>query len=456
MKETFILNSNGVNRISDCSFDSFGFTSGSTSGSTSGFTSGSNSGSSARCSGISDSSSDSIFGRTKSRPRPGKNKTKVKGQLRSSSNSSGVESDRSSSDWGPAGVSQGHLGSHIQSGHTRIVGGNRGSPEVTHGSGDARTRPPGAKDVKCCIVGDEGVGKTALVVSYLNNGYPDNYTPTVHDCYTVQLTVEEAPFQFELFDTAGQDHFSVLRRLSYPEADVFMICFSIIDPFSFKRIQSKWIKEIHEYSPNTPIILIGTKQDQRNNINSKILLNRQGMKPITFEQGESLSKKIGAKQYIECSALTQKSLKEGFDAAIISGMSHRMSHHREFRNPPEASSRLSDNRWLRKSIRRLSFMRRKGPKGKNKKSALLHRNSSDSSGSDQSDSSMTSSDSAMTSSSATSSSVASVTSSKERYDVIGGANQSTYSKTFDPDRIGMTSSSQISLKNQIRSIMCFG
>ena len=184
MKETFILNSNGVNRISDCSFDSFGFTSGSTSGSTSGFTSGSNSGSSARCSGISDSSSDSIFGRTKSRPRPGKNKTKVKGQLRSSSNSSGVESDRSSSDWGPAGVSQGHLGSHIQSGHTRIVGGNRGSPEVTHGSGDARTRPPGAKDVKCCIVGDEGVGKTALVVSYLNNGYPDNYTPTVHDCYT--------------------------------------------------------------------------------------------------------------------------------------------------------------------------------------------------------------------------------------------------------------------------------
>ena len=168
MKETFILNSRGVNRISDSSFDSYC--------STSGFTG--TSGSSARCSGISDSSSDSIFGRSKSRPRPAKMK-KVKGQLRSSSNSSGVESDQSSSDWGPTRVGIGDQSADITyGGHLRSFE----STEVNKQTNIAT--PTRTKEVKCCVVGDEGVGKTALIVSYLDNGYPETYTPTVHDCYT--------------------------------------------------------------------------------------------------------------------------------------------------------------------------------------------------------------------------------------------------------------------------------
>ena len=96
-----------------------------------------------------------------------------------------------------------------------------------------------------------------------------------------------------------QEHFSVLRRLSYPDADVFMVCFSIIDPYSFKRIQTKWLKELSEYSPQTPIVLVGTKHDQRNNINTKILLNKHGLKPVTQEQGEQFARKIRARQVIK-------------------------------------------------------------------------------------------------------------------------------------------------------------
>jgi small GTP-binding protein len=154
------------------------------------------------------------------------------------------------------------------------------------------------QQIRCCIIGDEAVGKTALIVSYLSNGYPETYTPTVHDCYTVHLTVEDEPISFQLYDTAGQEHFSVLRRLSYPDADVFMVCFSIIDPYSFKRVQTKWLKELAEYSPHTPIVLVGTKHDQRNNINTKLLLNKHGLKPITTEEGEHFASKIRAKQVI--------------------------------------------------------------------------------------------------------------------------------------------------------------
>ena len=97
-----------------------------------------------------------------------------------------------------------------------------------------------------------------------------------------------------------QEHFSVLRRLTYPDADVFIICFSIIDPYSFKRVQTKWVKELSEYCPNTPVVLVGTKYDQRNNINTKILLNKHGLQPVSSEQGEQVARKIGAKQVNNC------------------------------------------------------------------------------------------------------------------------------------------------------------
>jgi len=287
--------------------------------------------------------------------------------------------------------------------------------------------PEVKNEIKCCIIGDEAVGKTAMIVSYLSNGYPEKYTPTVHDCFTVHLTVEDEPVSFQLYDTAGQEHFSVLRRLSYPDADVFMLCFSIIDPYSFKRVQTKWLKELAEYSPHTPIVLVGTKHDQRNNINTKILLNKHGLKPVTQEQGEQFARKIRAKQYIECSALTQKNLKMAFDSALLGGLDHRNKYIP--RPIAHTTARISPGARLRKSMRRLSLLT-------SKKKLTRHRDSADS-------------DSSLTSSASSSSSMLSDSSLSDS----PSTGSSTYSKTFDPERM----ESQLSIKSQLRSmITCFG
>ena len=55
-----------------------------------------------------------------------------------------------------------------------------------------------------------------------------------------------------------------LPTLSYPQTDVFLVCFSIISPSSFDNVKSKWFPEVQHHAPNVPIILVGTKSDLRN------------------------------------------------------------------------------------------------------------------------------------------------------------------------------------------------
>ncbi|MEE6474175.1 hypothetical protein FKM82_010300 [Ascaphus truei] len=108
-----------------------------------------------------------------------------------------------------------------------------------------------------------------------------------------------------------------LRPLSYPMTDVFLICFSVVNPASFQNVREEWVPELKEYAPNVPFLLVGTQIDLRDDPKTLAKLNDVKEKPITVEQGQKLAKEIGACCYIECSALTQKGLKAVFDESII-------------------------------------------------------------------------------------------------------------------------------------------
>ena len=71
-----------------------------------------------------------------------------------------------------------------------------------------------------------------------------------------------------LWDTAGQEDYDRLRPLSYPQTDVFLICFSIVNPASFENVRTKWFSEIKYYCPEIPIILVGTKVDLRDDLHT--------------------------------------------------------------------------------------------------------------------------------------------------------------------------------------------
>jgi len=98
--------------------------------------------------------------------------------------------------------------------------------------------------MKLVLVGDGSVGKTSLLVSYTTDRFPNEYVPTIFDNYLATIKYRNNFVKLWLWDTAGQDEYKRLRSLSYPNTDVFLICFSMTDPKSFSHALNKWLPEI--------------------------------------------------------------------------------------------------------------------------------------------------------------------------------------------------------------------
>eukprot|EP00475_Leptophrys_vorax_P010177 TRINITY_DN16852_c0_g1_i1.p1 TRINITY_DN16852_c0_g1~~TRINITY_DN16852_c0_g1_i1.p1 ORF type:complete len:161 (-),score=30.08 TRINITY_DN16852_c0_g1_i1:30-512(-) len=139
--------------------------------------------------------------------------------------------------------------------------------------------------IKSLTLGDRSTGKTCLLIRYIANEFPGVLVPTVLDNYTTTLSLPDgSAVNLGLWDTAGGE--DRLRPLSYPQASVFVLCYSIASPPSFCNIRDYWIPEISQHrAPQTPVILVGTKVDLRRDKETAERLAEQGFQMITREEG---------------------------------------------------------------------------------------------------------------------------------------------------------------------------
>ncbi|KAJ3178032.1 hypothetical protein HDU87_003810 [Geranomyces variabilis] len=152
---------------------------------------------------------------------------------------------------------------------------------------------------KIAIIGNEAVGKTALVRVLLGLSFPTTHSATFED--TFEWTAAASPLS--IFDMAGAAAYDRLRPFSYPGIPAFLICFSVDERRSFRDVEDKWVPELQYYVPGVRIHLAALKTDLRDDPETTVRLMGNAEEAVSEAEGREMATRIGAVGYGECSAL---------------------------------------------------------------------------------------------------------------------------------------------------------
>lgn len=189
--------------------------------------------------------------------------------------------------------------------------------------------------IKVSVVGDSGVGKTCMLMTFVNKKYPEeedrinrhslfeNTSGTVHGSRAasfevpVSIDVGGSSVALGLTDTIGTDEYRRFRETFCVKTDIFLVCFSVTEPDTLENVRQNWLTEIRILTPKAPFVLVGMKTDLRDDSEALTKLKEKDQKPISMLQGIKMAKSLGAKEYVECSSINDVGVKRVFETAII-------------------------------------------------------------------------------------------------------------------------------------------
>ncbi|KAJ5310533.1 uncharacterized protein N7443_002994 [Penicillium atrosanguineum] len=152
---------------------------------------------------------------------------------------------------------------------------------------------------KLVVLGDGGVGKTALTIQLCLNHFVETYDPTIEDSYRKQVVIDGQSCMLEVLDTAGQEEYTALRDQWIRDGEGFVLVYSITSRASFSRI-TKFYNQIkmlpglpdeHLGRPPlpVPVMLVGNKSD------------KAVERAVSAQEGQALAKELGC-EFVEASA----------------------------------------------------------------------------------------------------------------------------------------------------------
>lgn len=119
---------------------------------------------------------------------------------------------------------------------------------------------------KSIVVGDGGVGKTALTLRFSKGFFTEDYKMTIGVDFhvkTIELDTEEGSIRckLQLWDTGGQERFSSIRPMYYRGSLGAVLVFDLTNYASFEHLP-QWIEEVRANIKNEiPLLLVGNKSD---------------------------------------------------------------------------------------------------------------------------------------------------------------------------------------------------
>ncbi|KAL2502708.1 Ras-related protein RABC2a [Forsythia ovata] len=159
---------------------------------------------------------------------------------------------------------------------------------------------------KILLIGDSGVGKSSLLVSFISSSV-DDLAPTIGVDFKIKLlTVGGKKVKLTIWDTAGQERFRTLTSSYYRGAQAIILVFDVTRRDSFTNLSDVWAKEVELYSTNQECIkmLVGNKVD------------RESERLVSREEGASLAKDLGC-LFRECSAKTRENVEQCFEELAL-------------------------------------------------------------------------------------------------------------------------------------------
>ncbi|KAL5006344.1 hypothetical protein ScPMuIL_015150 [Solemya velum] len=143
---------------------------------------------------------------------------------------------------------------------------------------------------KLVVVGDGGVGKSALTIQFFQKMFVQDYDPTIEDSYIQHTEIDGRWCILDVLDTAGQEEFSAMREQYMRKGDGFLLVYSVTDYLSYENIRNFYTLILRvKDRDNYPMILVANKVD---------LVHQR---KVTEEQGKELASQLRI-PYIETSA----------------------------------------------------------------------------------------------------------------------------------------------------------
>lgn len=122
--------------------------------------------------------------------------------------------------------------------------------------------PKPSSSVKLVLLGEAAVGKSSLVMRFVNNDFQENKEPTIGAAFLTQkCNLPTRTIKFEIWDTAGQERFASLAPMYYRNAQAALVVYDITKASSLTKAQH-WVAELQrQASPGIVIALVGNKAD---------------------------------------------------------------------------------------------------------------------------------------------------------------------------------------------------
>lgn len=142
----------------------------------------------------------------------------------------------------------------------------------------------------------------------------------------------------------GSPAYDSVRSLSYPDADVFLLCYKITDPISLRNVKSKWVPEIRRHARQcVPIILCGCQSDMRTDPRTLDQLSKVGRGPVSQDQALGVCCDIGAVNFIETSSKSFEAGKDVHEAFELCALAAIKSGKCELQRSPSSASSSTTN-----------------------------------------------------------------------------------------------------------------